>query len=76
MMHCDQCQEKHPFGPGDITVRSMLYALNKHQLIDFIQLATLERDWKKYQQKHKVTSPGIPKSSRLVKNQDYLSIKK
>jgi hypothetical protein len=47
-MWCKNCQEYHDSRPPDISIRSMLFALKKIDIIDHDELASLDKSWKKY----------------------------
>jgi hypothetical protein len=47
-MWCKNCQEYHDSRPPDISIRSMLFALKKIDIIDHDELASLDKSWNKY----------------------------
>ncbi len=47
-MWCKNCQEYHDSRPPDISIRSMLFALKKINVIDHDEFARLDKSWKKY----------------------------
>ncbi len=61
VMHCDDCGEKHELLLTPITIRSLLFALKKENIVDAVEFERLDSDWKKYQRKHKLDGSGLSK---------------
>ncbi|ODN41427.1 hypothetical protein [Piscirickettsia litoralis] len=60
-MKCHSCGGHHHMNPTAVTVRAIIFALHTHKLISADKLAELEKSWKSYQRKHKLTGAGDPK---------------
>lgn len=61
MMWCKKCNDYHPMQPLPIPVRSMLYALNKNNIIDNQQFEELDLAWGKYCRQNKLDKFGKKK---------------
>jgi hypothetical protein len=61
LMHCNDCGEKHELLSTPITIRSLLFALKKENIVDELEFERLDTDWKKYQRKHKLDGSGVSK---------------
>ena len=67
---CSCCGGVMTVAPAKITIRSLLFALNKAGKIDALELAYLDREWTRYQRAMSLDGCGDSKSTseRLEKN--------
>ena len=62
---CNCCPEgKHYMTLAPISVRSLLFALRKIDLIDDDYLKTKDKEWKSFQRKNKLDGYGNPKKEK------------
>ena len=59
-MWCPKCQDYHNSRPPDISIRSMLFALKKLNVIDDNELKALDKSWKKYRKEFNLDAYGKP----------------
>jgi hypothetical protein len=64
MMVCRKCGHLMPTVPDRISVRSLLFALDKNGIASTEVREGLARSWRKYQSRHKLDAWGEPKSGR------------
>ena len=57
---CPNCQGYHDSSPPDISIRSMLFALKKLNIVDDDELKALDRSWKKYRKELNLDAYGKP----------------
>jgi hypothetical protein len=57
-MWCPNCQEYHNSRPPPLSIRSMLFALKKLQIVDDNQFKELEKSWNKYRKSQNLDSYG------------------
>lgn len=67
IMKCSCCNKKMPFKAAPITVRSLLFALKKADIIEEDTLSLLDADWKKYQRRNKLNGQGQVKVASPTK---------
>jgi len=61
-MLCKKCGKLTHARLPSITLRSMLFELKKNGILDDDSLKSKDKEWKKYQRKHKLDGNGNPKS--------------
>jgi hypothetical protein len=59
-MWCPNCQEYHDSRPPEISIRSMLFALRKLNVIADNELKELDKSWKKYRKEYNLDAYGKP----------------
>ncbi len=59
-MWCPNCKEYHDSRPPEISIRSMLFALRKLNVIDDKGLKELDKLWKKYRKASNLDAYGKP----------------
>jgi hypothetical protein len=52
---CPNCKEYHDSRSPEISIRSMLFARRKLNVIDDKELKELDKSWKKFREKNRVT---------------------
>lgn len=57
---CQNCKEYHESRPPEISIRSMLFALRKLNVIDDKELKELDKAWKKYRKASNLDAYGKP----------------
>ena len=57
---CSNCQEYHDSRPPEISIRSMLFALKKLNVIDDNELKALDKSWRKYRKASNPDAYGKP----------------
>jgi hypothetical protein len=57
---CPNCKEYHDSRPLEISIRSMLFALRKLNVIDDKELKELDKSWKKYRKASNIDAYGKP----------------
>lgn len=62
MSFCSACQKRHPCYPAPITIRAMLFALNRFSDLPQSHLLKLDREWRSYQRRHGLDGRGRPKA--------------
>ncbi|MDL1963981.1 MAG: hypothetical protein LWW98_06540, partial [Deltaproteobacteria bacterium] len=55
---CPNCQEYHDFRLPEISIRSMLFALKKLNVINDNKLKALDKSWKKYRKASNIDAYG------------------
>jgi len=58
---CPKCGKRHTNAYPIISVRSLIFALNKAQIISDDELKSIDIDWKRYKRKHSLTATGKEK---------------
>lgn len=61
-MKCRGCGGVHEMGPPPVSIRSLLFALEKAGLLEDGEFATRDKEWKKYQRSHGLDCYGKPKA--------------
>jgi hypothetical protein len=59
-MWCPECQSRHQFSPGPISITALLSALLRYGVINAQEADLKTKEWKKYQRKNKLNSSGHP----------------
>ena len=57
---CTNCKQYHDSRPPSISIRSMLFALKKLNVIDDDELKALDKSWKKYRKESNLDAYGKP----------------
>ena len=57
---CPNCKEYHHSRPPEISIRSMLFALKKINVIDHDEFKELDKSWKKYRKESNLDAYGKP----------------
>ena len=57
---CSNCQKYHDSRPPKISIRSMLFALKKLNVIDDNEFKGLDKSWKKYRKEFNLDAYGKP----------------
>ena len=65
LYYCKECNEYYG-GPKQITIRSILYALESMDLIDRQALKKLDGRWKYYRKKNDLDAYGNPKQQNRI----------
>jgi hypothetical protein len=63
-MVCRRCDGPMRAGPSRISVRSLLFALDKNGIVSTEVREGLDRSWRKYQTQHGLDAWGEPKSAK------------
>jgi len=58
MIWCPKCQARHRSAPPKISVRALILALGRFQVVDEAQVKKIEKEWKKYRKDHKLDLYG------------------
>ena len=58
MKICKQCGGVHEMGPAPITIRSLLFALRKKELINDVGFKRLDSEWNRYRKKYRLDGYG------------------
>lgn len=69
-MFCRHCDGVHEMVPAPVTIRSVLFALNKKGLLTKTQLDKMDIEWRRYRAKHRLDGRGVKRAAACAEPGD------